>query len=208
MAPSSPTGDGQRRTVTFFHDVSSPFSYLASTEIEALAARQGATIEWVPILLGGLFRSIGTVGVPLHAMHEVKQAWVASDLQRWARWRGVPLHWPTRFPVRTVGVQRVLPVAPGAVHALYKAAWVDDRDLGDLDVLAQVLSEAGLDGAALVRATQDPAVKLALRDNTERAQATGVIGVPTFSVGGTLLWGQDRMRTLEDLLAGPESGGG
>ena len=202
VVPGAPPWDGTARTVTFFHDVASPFSYLASTVIEELAARQGATIEWVPILLGGLFRALGTVGIPLHALHEVKQAWVHSDLANWARWRGVSLRWPSRFPVWTVTAQRALIVEPRAVHAVYAAAWVADRDLSSPGVLAEVLSSAGFEGKAIVQATADPAIKSQLRAHTERALSSGVIGVPTFVVGDTLLWGQDRMVTLEHLLAG------
>lgn len=187
----------------FFHDFSSPFSYLASTQVEAVAARHGATLRWSPILLGGLFREIGTPDVPLFAMSAPKQRWYTQDMADQARLLGVPLKFPSVFPVRTVLPLRVSIVEPRAIHPIYRALWADDRDIGQPAVLRRVLDDAGLDGAALIEAADAEPVKAALRANTEAAATAGACGVPTFLVDDTVLvWGIDRLEHVERALAG------
>ena len=197
-----PTG-GRGRALDFFHDFSSPFSYLASTQIGSIAARHGAALTWRPILLGALFRDIGTPNVPMLAMNAAKQQWVARDLADWARHWGVPLRWPSCFPVRTVLPLRAALVAPEATPALYRALWADDRNIGEPEVCRAVLDAAGLDGAAILARTQEPAIKQQLKDNTRAAQDAGACGVPTARLDdGMLIWGQDRLELLERCLAG------
>jgi 2-hydroxychromene-2-carboxylate isomerase len=193
--------------VRFFHDVASPFAYLASTQIERICAAAGATLESIPILLGALFRDIGTVDVPLHAMHAAKQAWVQRDLADWAAIWNVPLRFRTAFPLRSVLPQRALLVEPRATAAVYRATWVDDRAVDRPEVLARVLGEAGLPAADVLAQTEHPDVKAALRTNTEAARAAGACGVPTFEVirpdgERRLLWGQDRLPMLTAMLSG------
>lgn len=194
------------RTVELFHDFSSPFSYLASTQIERVAAAGGATVEWTPILLGALFRDIGTADVPLFTMHAAKQAWVRRDLDDWAALWGVPLRFPTVFPIRTVLPLRAAIVEPRASAAIYRAAWVDDRSIGERDVLGDVLSAAGFDALDILARCELPETKARLRDNTARATEIGVCGVPSFVVacdrGPLVLWGQDRLAMLATALAG------
>jgi 2-hydroxychromene-2-carboxylate isomerase len=193
--------------VRFFHDIASPFAYLASTQIERVCAAAGATLEPVPILLGALFRDIGTVDVPLHAMHAAKQAWVQRDLSDWAAIWGVPLRFRTAFPVRSVLPQRVLLAEPRAMAAVYRATWVDDRAVDRPLVLAEVLGDAGLPAADLLARAEHPEVKAALRTNTESARQAGACGVPSFEVirpdgERRLLWGQDRLPMLTAMLSG------
>ena len=189
-------------SLRFFHDFSSPFSYLASTQIARIAARNGVEVEWLPILLGGLFRSIGTPDVPLLTMSAAKQAYVRRDLSDWADWWGVPFSFPTTFPVRTVLPLRISIAEPAATPHLYRALWAEDRDIGSPEVVTAVLTEAGLDAAALIRQASDPDVKAALRANTEAAETAGVCGVPTVEVGGELIWGQDRLEQVDAALSG------
>ncbi len=194
-----PTG----RVLRFFHDFSSPFAYLASTQVKRIAESYGATIEFVPILLGGLFRAIGTPMVPLFAMSEPKQAWMSKDMQHWAKWWGVPLAFPSNFPLRTITPLRVSLVEPSATQALYRAAWVDDLDIGNDTVVHTVLSKAGFDADTLLDAAQSPEIKARLRENTDAAVALGACGVPTFQVDeGPLFWGQDRLHMVEAALSG------
>lgn len=200
--PPAVTGPPARR-LEFFHDFASPFSYLAASGLDALVAGRGLELVWRPILLGGLFRDIGTPDVPLFAMNEPKRRWTTRDLYDWAARRGVPFRFPEPFPLRTVLPLRVAVAEPGATAAIYRAAWGEGRDVGDADVLRGVLTDAGFDAAELLdRATRDD-VKRALRDNGDRARAAGACGVPTFLVDDEiLLWGQDRMGLLADVLDG------
>jgi len=205
IEPTTAPGTGMR--VRFFHDFSSPFSYLASTRIAPLCAAAGVQLEPVPILLGALFRNIGTPDVPLFEMHAAKQAWVRRDLDDWAACWGVPLRFRTEFPVRTVLPLRVACIEPRATAPIYRAAWVDDRAIDRPDVLADVLHDAGLPAADLLARAESADTKQMLRTNTDEAAAAGACGVPSFEVirpdgERRLLWGQDRMPMLAATLAG------
>jgi 2-hydroxychromene-2-carboxylate isomerase len=200
-------GKGKGAEIDFWFDVSSPFAYLGSTQIEALAARVGSRVRWRPLLLGGLFKSIGMVDVPLLAMPEAKRRYIGTEMHRWARWWDVPFRFPSRFPMRSVTAQRmIIAAAPDErariAHALFRAAWVDDVDVSDDAALAALSPEM----AALVARAKEPAVKQALIDETAAAKDAGVFGVPTCVVhdpaGPLLFWGQDRLDLVEEAAAG------
>lgn len=196
------------KELSFFFDFSSPFSYLAATQIEAVAARHAARVRYKPFLLGALFKSVGTPDVPLLQMSPPKQRHTAADLARWADYWGVPFRFPSRFPMNTIKPLRmVLQLDDDATRArlvppLYRGYWVDDRDLSDDATLTELASAAGFDGPALVRGTQDAAVKAQLKAATDEAVAAGVFGAPTFVVGDQLFWGQDRLVFVEKALEG------
>lgn len=193
--------------VHFFFDYSSPFAYLAATQIEAVAQRAGAELIWRPFLLGGLFKAIGTPDVPLFAMPEAKRRHAAADMLRWADHYGVPLRFPTRFPMNTVKPLRMtlqLPDAqkPAFLHRVYRAYWAEDRDIGDDAELTALAGEVGLDGAALLAGARGEAVKARLKRATDEAIEAGVCGAPSFLVGDLLFWGQDRLVFVEKALQG------
>jgi 2-hydroxychromene-2-carboxylate isomerase len=189
--------------VEWFHDFSSPFSYLSTRAVRDVAAEAGAELRDTPILLGALFKDIGGAMVPLFTMSQARQRWYLRDMERWAEERGMPFRFPTQFPLRTVTALRVAIVRPETTDAIYRAAWAEDRDIGQDDVLRGVLTDAGFDGAALLDATRDPAIKDRLRANTEHARESGVCGVPSFLVDRTeLFWGQDRLPQVAHALAG------
>ncbi|MDI1445082.1 2-hydroxychromene-2-carboxylate isomerase [Polyangium sp. 6x1] len=195
------------KRVEFFFDFSSPFAYLASTQIEALAAQKGASLVYRPFLLGALFKAIGTPNVPLFAMPEPKRRVVTADLHHWADHWGVPFRFATRFPMNTVKPLRMVLAAPeervpALVNAVYRAYWALDRDISADDVLADIATSVGLDGAALVAATTDERMKQRLKDVTEQAERIGVCGAPSFLVGDLLFWGQDRLLFVEKALDG------
>lgn len=198
------------RTVTglrFVHDVASPFSYLASTQIERIAKAAGLEVQWSPILLGALFRAIGTPNVPLHAMNETRQAYARRDMLDWAQGWGVPLNFPSHFPLRSVLPLRASLVEPGCIHALYRAAWAQDRRIDTPETLGPVLADAGFDASAILARAGESEVKSSLREHTERAHAEGICGVPSFVLtyddGTTLrLWGQDRLVMVRAALEG------
>jgi len=196
-------------SVEVYFDVASPFAYLALAQLPALTAA-GANLRLVPILLGALFRDIGQANVPLFAMPAPKTKYVGLEMSRWARWWGVPFAQPSKFPQRTVTAQRLaLLAAEQSVDdgirmgiALGRAMWAEQRDLEDTTQLAQILEREGFP-ASWLAATQAPRVKQALAENTARAQANSVFGVPTFVVDGRFLfWGQDRLELVAKALAG------
>jgi 2-hydroxychromene-2-carboxylate isomerase len=154
------------------------------------------------VLLGALFRSIGTPDVPLFAMPAAKQRLMGQELERWARERGVPFRFSTRFPIHSVKALRLVLAAPEAqrfelVERLFRAAWVDDRDLSDEAELAAIAGDSGVDSTVL-GAIASPEIKQALRACTAEAEAREVFGVPSFDVGGERFWGQDRIEQLEE----------
>jgi 2-hydroxychromene-2-carboxylate isomerase len=197
-------------TLDAYIDVASPFAYLGLTQLPALAEATGVVPRMRPILLGALFRDIGQVDVPLFAMPAAKQRYVGLEMQRWARWWGVPFDMPRKFPQRTVTAQRLILLAreahPGAdlrlAGALGRAMWAEQRDLEDPATLRGVLQDCALPVEWLER-TQEPAVKAALAEETAAARAAGVFGVPTWVVDGErLFWGQDRMELVMRALGG------
>lgn len=208
--PLVPAVANEARRVTFFYDFASPYAYLASTQIEALASRAGALIDWHPILLGGLFRALGTPMVPIASYPESKRRHNMEDMARWACHYGEPLHFPSRFPLTTVTALRLALCAGEHIatlsRALFRAAWVSDEDLEDPAVLERALVGVGLP-TSLLEHVSTPSVKGQLRNNTEEAERLGVFGVPTFRVeqhhGPPLFFfGQDRLLFVEKALHG------
>lgn len=198
----------EARRVTFFYDFASPFAYLASTQIEQLARRCGAVVEWSPILLGGLFRAIGTPMVPIAGYPEAKRRHSLEDMSRWARHYGEPFHFPSRFPMSSVTALRLALLAGERIaalsQALFQAYWAGDEDLQDPAVLEKALDSVGLPRSLLER-VGDVAVKERLRQNTEEAERLGVFGVPSFRVAQhhgppQLFFGQDRLHFVEKAL--------
>ena len=193
--------------VRFYYDFSSPFAYLGATQIERVAGEHG--VYWRPILVGALFQRIGTPMVPLETFPAAKRAYIGRDLAHWADHWGVPFRWPSRFPMRTVLALRLALAAAeqGSAaevsRALFRAYWVDDRDLNDPEVVRSVAADCGL-LSAFERAQSDPAIKQALFDSTDEAVQAGVVGVPSFVVRGHVFWGQDRLDLVARALEGWE----
>lgn len=185
-----------------FFDYASPWAYLGTERIEAIAARHGARVVYQPFLLGGLFRAIGTPMVPLEVMPAPKAKYVRRELERFAARERIPYLFSTRFPLRTVDALRLTLLVPAEsraplVHALMRATWAEDRDPTDRAVLAECLDAAGLDRSLLDRIAE---AKAALIAATDEAIALGVPGAPTFQVGDELFWGQDRLLFVEKAL--------
>ena len=142
-------------------------------------------------------------------MTEAKRRYTTGELDRWARWWGVPLRFPRQFPIRTIAALRLTLLAgeraPALVARLFRAAWVEGRDLADPALLRQLAADVGVDPAQ-VDATAQAEVKQALHDATAAAIAAGVFGAPTMMVddpGGPLaFWGQDRLDLVADALRG------
>lgn len=190
----------------FHFDFSSPYGYLASEKIGALAARHGRAVDWRPMLLGVAFKATGSQ--PL-TMVPLKGAYTKHDLPRSARFHGVELAMPSRFPVATQAPARIVlwqrerdrgACAP-LVKALYRAYFVANRDISDPDVAADVAAEAGANREGARAAIDDPAIKDALRRDVDDAIAKGVFGSPFVFVDGEPFWGIDRFDQIERWLA-------
>ena len=164
-AAPMPTQRGSA-ALEFWFDFSSPFAYLASTQVEGVARRTSCALHYRPFLLGALFRSIGTADVPLQTFSQAKQRYLGSDMQRFADAYAVPFRFPSTFPIRSVLPLRAVLAAEqdGAklTPALFRAAWADDRNIAEPKVVAEICSECGLDPALVERASE-PQIKQQLR---------------------------------------------
>ena len=191
--------------IDFYFDLSSPYSYLAATQLDALAARHGASVAWKPMVLAAVFKAADN---HMPAQSPPKARYMLDDLQRWARQYGVPFEMNSRFPLNAIKPERLVIAAEPTGRAgelalaLFRAMWAEDRDIASAEVMAEVARAAGLDADALLAAIEAPAVKDRLRAYTDEAIALGVFGAPTFAVGDAIFWGNDRMHHLEDALRG------
>lgn len=193
----------------FYFDFTSPYSYLASEQIDALAARFGRQVQWRPILLGGIFKALGTVSLvkqPGQAEYSVK------DFARSARFLGLPYAQPAEFPVSTVAPARAwywlhgqdCALARRFAHEVFRAYFVAGRDIADAAVVLELAAKVGAGKTALEQGMNDPATKDRLRAETDAAIAAGVFGAPWIVVDGEPFWGADRLPQIERWL---ESGG-
>ena len=193
------------RTLEFYFDYGSPYSYLADTQVEAIARRAGATLVRKPMLLGGVFKATGN-----HSPAELpqKSAWSGFDMPLWARHYGVPFQRNPFFPVNTLALMRGAAAAQidGTFEryhpAIYKAMWVDGRNLNDMKEIVAVLAAAGLDPAKVGARIQDQDVKDRLKATTDEAVARGVFGAPTCFVDNMMFFGNDRLPFVEMALKG------
>jgi len=195
------------KPVDFYFDFSSPYGYLGSEKIEALAARHGRTVDWHPILLGVVFKETGSM--PLTQV-PIKGDYSRHDFSRSARFHGIEgFRMPSRFPISTQAPARIVlwlkthdaARAPAVIHALYRAFFSEDIDISSPDAAAKVAAQAGADATAVRAAIDDPVVKDALKIENERALRAGVFGSPFTIVDGESFWGVDRFDQVERWLA-------
>ena len=200
------------KRIEFFYDVSSPWTYLAFTNIQPLAKEEGAAIEWKPFLVGGVFNAINPT---MYRMREnpvpPRDTYMQKDMQDWARLAGLKIVFPPRvFPVNPVKALRgclwakdqgrELPLAT----AFFQLYFGEDRDISQDDVVAEAAARAGLDGARLLQAINDPAIKAQLKANTDEVIARGGFGSPTIFINGSdMYFGNDRLPLVREALRRP-----
>jgi 2-hydroxychromene-2-carboxylate isomerase len=193
------------KPIDFYFDFSSPYGYLASQKIEALAAKYGRSVEWHPMLLGVVFKQTGAA--PLTEV-PVKGPYSKHDFVRSARFHGVDFNMPPVFPIPAQAPSRMVlwarqknPAdAARLAKALYRAFFVQGRDISKPDVAAEVAGEQGFDAAQARAAVDDPAIKDALKREVDGAIAAGVFGSPFIVVDGEPFWGLDRFDQIERWL--------
>ena len=192
--------------IVFFFDFSSPYSYIAAEKIDALAAKHGRRVDWRPILIGAIFQQTGAV--PLVQL-PLKGDYSLRDFPRSARFHGLPFKMPTRFPLPTQSAARAFYViaerdallARDFARAVFRALFVEDRDISDLAVVLEIAARFGIDSDELSQAVATSAVKEQLKRATETAAAQGVFGVPFFIVDQEPFWGADRLPQVDQWLA-------
>jgi 2-hydroxychromene-2-carboxylate isomerase len=195
------------RPIDFYFEFSSPYGYLAGTKIDALAARQGRTVAWHPILLGAVFKVTG--GQPLLQI-PVKGPYILHDLPRMARLFEVPFQPDlSRFPLRSLAAARAClwleyddpELAARLAKTLLAAFWGAGRDIAEAASVAEIARPLGIEPAALLAAVEDPDVKQRLKEQTEAAIARGVFGSPMIFVDDEPFWGADRLDQVDLWLA-------
>jgi 2-hydroxychromene-2-carboxylate isomerase len=195
----------QAAPIQFYFDFSSPYSYIASEWIEALAARHGRTVDWHAILLGATFQ-VTEIRSPV--AYPLKREYSMLDFERSARFAGVPLKMPDKFPIPTQNAARIFwwqdaqdPArARNWARQALRAFFARGVDLSDPAALRELCIEFGLDGSQAQDAWNDPQWKVALKSANDAAIAHGVFGAPYFIIDGEPFWGNDRRAQIERWL--------
>ncbi|MEP6792284.1 MAG: 2-hydroxychromene-2-carboxylate isomerase [Ramlibacter sp.] len=193
------------KTVEFFFDVGSPAAYIAWTQLPHLCREAGGSIDYKPMLLGGVFQATGN-----HSPTTVpaKGKYMMEDLGRYAQRYGVAFNSNPHFPINTLtlmrgaaGVQMRQPERFAAyVDAVYRAIWVDQKNMNDAATVGAVMAAAGFDARALLALAAEQEVKDRLKAVTQDAVERGVFGAPTFFIDGRMYWGQDRLDFVKEAL--------
>ena len=195
--------------IEFYFDFSSPYGYLASERIDAIVARHGREVAWRPYLMGVAMKATGS---PPLVNRPLVGAYSRHDMQRSARRLQVPFRFPEPFPIATIAACRAVywmeradaSAARLLAQALYRAYFVDGRNISESDVVADVAAASGAGRDVLLAGIQEPAVKERLKEVTNGAVERGIFGSPFFMVDGEPFWGHDRMDEVDRWL---ESGG-
>jgi len=191
----------------FYFDFSSPYGYLASHKIDALAAKHGRSVDWRPMLLGFVFKQTGAA--PL-TMIPLKGDYSKRDFLRSARYHGIDdFRMPSPFPIPTQAAARVMLWAKASdpalgvriAKALYRGYFFAGRDISNADIAADIAAESGADRAEARTSVDDPALKDALRREVDGAIARGVFGSPFVFVDDEPFWGLDRFDQIDRWLA-------
>lgn len=192
--------------IDFYFDFSSPYGYLASEQIEALAARHGRAVMWHAIVLDAQFQPQGGVKIPLALL---RTEYARRDCERSAAFLGIPYETPTPYPVHTEHAARAFQwlsdrnpdEARAFAHGVFRAYFVEGRNIAEVAVLLEIAATLGLDREEVSNAFSDLATKARLKAEIDLAEARGVFGSPFFIVEGEGFWGPDRLPQLERWLA-------
>ncbi len=195
------------KNLEFLFDFGGPNSYLAHKSLPEICARTGAEPVYAPILLGGLFKLTNNQAPMMrYAETPAKRNYEMLEFDRFVKAHALPFKMNPRFPINSLYLMRGAVAAQRlGCFALYvdtvmAAMWEDSKDMGEAEIVRQVLDSAGLDSTALLALADDPDVKAELMANTEAAAKRGAFGVPTFFVGEEMFWGKERLGQVEAAL--------
>jgi len=192
----------------FHFDFGSPNAYLSHLVIPAIEQRTGVTIDYVPVLLGGLFKATNNVS-PMVSMNGIKNKPEYSQLEtaRFLKAHGIDNYQMNPFfPVNTLKIMRAAIAAqqqgvlPAYVDIVYRNMWAQPKKMDEPEVIVAALNEGGLDGEQLLELSAQPEVKAKLIENTEASVARGNFGSPTFFAGDEMFFGKDKLRDFEEMI--------
>ena len=192
--------------IDFYFDFASPYGYIASHKIDALAAKHGREATWRPFLLGAAFKITGGAAP---VAFPIKGEYFIRDFARSARFHGVPYKYPSKFPISSVAPTRAFywlnardpKRAKDLVRALYAAYFTADVDISDAEQTIRVAASAGLNADEVRAGINDPAVKELTKVEVEKAIAAGAFGSPYIVIDDEPFWGADRLDQVERWLA-------
>ena len=193
------------KTVEFYFDLGSPYSYLAYYRLRQMAEQQSFQIIYKPILLGGVFKETGNrspIEIPSKGIYSM------LDMQRWADYYGIPMQMNPHFPMNTLTLMRILTGVQlfhlekfeQVLKLLFDAMFGTPKNLNEPAVLAEVLKPSGFSVDDVMSMVQSDVVKQKLITETELAIQRGIFGAPTFFVRDEMYWGQDRLHFVEQAL--------
>jgi 2-hydroxychromene-2-carboxylate isomerase len=194
----------------FMFDFGSPNAFLAHEAIPAIEKRIGVKFEYVPVLLGGIFKATNNRS-PAETLAGVKnkREFHALETERFVRRFHVrPYTWNPFFPVNTLNLMRAAIAAQFEgvfepyVDAAFHHMWAEPKKMDDPEVAMKALSASGLDAAKLFALAQESDVKAKLIENTQMAVERGAFGSPTFFVGNEMFFGKEQLREVEELVLG------
>jgi 2-hydroxychromene-2-carboxylate isomerase len=201
--------------VEFHFDFGSPNAYFAHEIIPAIEKRTGATFNYVPVLLGGVFKLTNNQA-PMVQFKGIKNKleYQRLETQRFIKKHGLKrFRMNPHFPVNTVQIMRGAVAAEmdrglaAYVDAVFRHMWEDGRKMDDPEVIRAALDASGLDGTRTLERIQDPAVKDRLLKNTEGSVVRGTFGAPTFFVGEEMFFGKDRLVDVEEEIEAAKAAG-
>jgi 2-hydroxychromene-2-carboxylate isomerase len=195
------------KTIELIFDFVSPNAYLVWQPLRAVAARQGAQVKITPAFLGGMHKLTGNAP-PFIRDAEVKgkNDYASLEMQRFIAKHGLHrFKMNPKFPFNSINLLRMLVSLPGDdqikfIDAMTPAIWEQELDVSDATAVAAVLTKAGFDAESLAAKAQDPAIKQAVIDNTEKAVERGTFGIPTFFIGKEMFFGKERLGQIEEML--------
>jgi len=194
----------------FMFDFGSPNAFLSHEAIPAIEARIGVKFEYVPVLLGGIFKATNNKS-PAETLAGIKnkREFHALETERFVKRFQVKAYmWNPFFPVNTLNLMRAAVAAQMEgvfdkyVEAAFHHMWVEPKKMDDPEVAAKALTESSLDGARLLARAQEPEVKAKLIANTQSAVERGAFGSPTFFVGKEMFFGKEQLREVEEMVSG------
>ncbi len=197
------------RTVEFYYDLVSPYSYLAHREISRICQENGAELSLKPMLLGAVHNAVG-LQAPIEI--EAKARYQAEDIQRWAEHYGLPIDFPEPFPFRTLKTMRAamflkdrggLETFTREAFALYWEEGGAPKGLEEADEdgpVSEAARRAGAEPEEVLAGASAPGAKEALKAATGEAVGRGVFAAPMFFVGEEMFWGNDRLHFVEEAL--------
>ena len=194
----------------FMFDFGSPNAFLSHEAIPAIEQRTGAKFEYIPILLGGIFKATNNKS-PAETLAGVrnKREFHALETERFVkRFNVKPYIMNPFFPVNTLHLMRAAVAAQlegvfeKYVEAAFHHMWAEPKKMDDPEVAIKAFTASGLDGARLLERAQEPAVKTKLIENTQAAVERGAFGSPTFFVAKEMFFGKEQLREVEELVSG------